>query len=259
METNRLCQLIISSEQRRKILVYLEEKPGTIAELRFRFAISTVHLSARLRELAEHDLVAVDNKTYTLTTRGRVLLDSYRPYADTVEVIDKFGSYWNSHDMSHIPRVFLSRIGELRHARYVEDDIEDMNRTRNLLMEIVGSAGHIRCVSPMFDETIVAGLIQICILGVPVSVVLDRETYSKLKSEYREMAARIERCDNFEIYVADCEAMTPFILTDAYLYFSMFYKNGKFDVNSNLVSQDEAAKRWGLDLFNYYKARSVKS
>lgn len=259
METNRLCQLIVSSEQRREILFYLEEEPRTITQLRSRFVIDTAHLSAKLRELEEYDLIAVDKKIYRLTTRGRIILNSYRPYADTVEVMGKFSSYWNTHDMSCIPGELLSRIGELHNSGYVEDDIYDMNRTRKLLMDIVGNARRIWCLSPMFDETIVAGLIQICILGVPVSVVLDRETYSKLKSEYPEMAARIEICDSFEISVADCEVMTPFILTDAYLYFSMFYKNGKFDMNSNLVSQDEAAKRWGMDLFNYYKARSVKS
>lgn len=259
METDRLCQLIVLSEQRREILSYLEEASRTVLELRSRLAIDTAHISTKLRELEEFDLIAVDNRTYRLTTRGRILLDSYRPYANTVEVIGKFSSYWNSHDMSCIPDELLSRIGELHNSRYVEDGIDDMNRTRKLLMEIVGNAGHIWCVSPMFEETIVAGLIQICILGVPISVVLDRETYRKVKGEYPEMAARIKSCDRFEIYVADCEVRTPFILTDTYLYFSLFYKNGKFDMNSNLVSQDEAAKRWGLDLFNYYKARSVKS
>lgn len=260
METSKLCQLIVSSELRREILFYLEEEPRPISELRARFEeIDTPHFSAKLRELEGYDLIAADaNKTYMLTTRGRILMKSYRPYSDTVEVIDRFGNFWNAHDMSCIPGELLRRIGELHNSWYVEDDIYDMNRTRNLLMDIVSNAEHIWGASPMFEETIVAGLIQICILGVPVSFVIDRETYQKVKSEYPEMAARIKSCERFELYVADCEIRSPFILTDAYLYISLFYKNGKFDINSNLVSQDETAKRWGLDLFNYYRARSVK-
>jgi predicted transcriptional regulator len=125
--------LIVSSEQRREILFYLEEEPRTIPELRSRFGIDTTHISAKLRELEEYELIAANNKTYRLTTRGRILLNSYRPYADTVEVIGKFDSFWTSHDMSDIPGELLSRIGELRNSRYVEDDIYDMNRTRKLL------------------------------------------------------------------------------------------------------------------------------
>lgn len=258
MDKNDLFHLILSSELRRNILYYIEGGPRTLSQLKSHFEIGPSQMSSKIHELLEYDLIAADNKTYRLTTTGKVVLNSYRPFASTVEVIDRFGDYWKSHDMSSLPPEFLSRIGEMHNSWYVEDDIYDMNRTRNLMMEIALKAKYIKGVSSVFDESIVRGLQYIGTKGVPISMVLTETVYQKLQTECPDLVEEISKGDHLTTYVTDCDLRSPFIVTDTHMYFSLYYENGKLDMNSNLVSEDEAAKTWGNDLFEYYQKRSVK-
>ena len=253
-----MLSLIASSKSRREILFYLEDGPKTHGDIKEHLHIGSPQLSLKIRELSEHNPISVRDRTYSLTTAGKVFLKNYRPLADTVELLEKHDDFWKSHEVSDIPDELLCRIGELHGSLCIEDDVYNMKRTWEVFVDIVRKARYIYGVSSIFDESIVALFSEVETKGIPISIVLCYTLYNRLMYECPELIFESTKFDNLEIYVSDVEIKTPFILTNDYICFSPYLVNGKFDLHSNLVGHDESSMLWGRDLFEYYRARSIK-
>ncbi|WP_424357981.1 helix-turn-helix transcriptional regulator [Methanocella sp. MCL-LM] len=258
MRDNDLLSLLASSKLRRDILIYLEDGPKTLSELRDHLGVGSSQLSTKLRELLEYDLISAERKTYTLTTQGSIILVNYWPLANTVDLFDRLGSFWNAHDIECIPEELRYRIGELHNARYVKDDTEDINRTLSMLLKIMTEAKQISGVSSIYEDSIVGSLLSRAKQGIPVEMILARSVMERMEKEHNNIFQEFSGCANYHHYATDEEIKTPLILTDTHLYFSTYYSDGMFDTQSNLISDDPVALKWGRDLLNYYKARAVK-
>lgn len=258
MRDNDLLSLLASSKLRRDILIYLEDGPRTLSELRDHLGVGSSQLSTKLRELLEYDLIAAERKNYSLTIQGRIILENYWPLANTVDLFDRHGSFWKTHDIECIPAELRTRIGELHNSEYVKDDTEDINRTLSMLLKIMTDAKQICGVSSIYEDSIVGTLLSRAKHGIPVEMILARSVMDRMEREHNDIFKEFSGCANYHHYAIDEEIKTPLILTDTHLYFSTYYSDGVFDTQSNLVSNDPVALNWGRDLFDYYKARATK-
>lgn len=258
MGENGLLYMLASSKMRRELLLYLEDGPKTLSDLKDHLGVTSPQLSIRIRELLEYNLISAERKTYSLTQQGRIVLANYRPFANTAELFDRHCDYWKTHDLNCVPEELRYRIGEICNSEFVRDDTENLNRTLQLLLKIWKNAKQIYGVSPIFDYNIVRALLESAKQGVHIEMVLTRAVYQKMASEHPEMIEEFLCCDNFHDYIVDEDIKTPFILTDRCFYFSNYYNDGTFDTESNLVSEEPLAIKWGRDLFEYYKSKAVK-
>jgi predicted transcriptional regulator len=62
--------------------------------------------------------------------------------------------------------------------------------------------------------------------------------------------------NNTSLYILDGDIKFAFVVTNKFLSLSLFFKNGIFDAQRDLISLDKSALKWGEALFNYYKERS---
>jgi predicted transcriptional regulator len=258
MVKRSLLDITTMSSIRKELLLYLEAGPRSLTEIREYMDITSPEVSPRLKELVEHGLVSVEDKRYMLAPMGKVLVSHLRPFVRTIDLFEKYPEFWESHDLSGIPDVMLGRIHELSHCQYIEDTPENIQLTKGEFENIVLNSKFIYGVSNVFDESMPGLFLKVFRKKIPVSVIFSGPVMGIINKKFVEMFLKYSRHDNIDVYLMAEEMKTSFILTDTHLYLSLFYKSGRHDLQSNLVGTDPEALKWGKDLFEHYKALSVK-
>lgn len=203
-------------------------------------------------------MIIYDSKKYHLTPMAKTIVKNFKPFVNTINVFDQYGEWWALHDLSSIPEELLYRIGEINNYFIIEDDPSDTNRTRAEFFNIVN---HSKCffgVSCVFLQTLPELFITAVKNSTPITIVVTDQIYSILKNDYNKEIKQFINNDNAELYVSNDNIKVSHVVSDDCLFFSLCYKNGKFDLQSNLVSNDPSSIKWGKDLFEYYRRRSIK-
>jgi predicted transcriptional regulator len=258
MDENELLNMLANSKIRREILLYLDSSPKTLSEIRGHLDVSASQMSIKLKELLEHNLIVADKKTVSLTPQGRVIMENYKPFANTAAVFDKLGEYWLIHDLDRVPNELRYRLGELAGADCIECDVSDMNRLKKYRDDAMKNAGWILSASPIFDEETAYMVFDLCKRGITIDIITSEEVVDRVKNGYSRDVTRILEIPNFSLYSTTTSLETPFILTDKSLYFSTYFKDGKADLQFALVGSDPATIRWGKDLYAYYLKSASK-
>jgi len=258
MVMSSLLNLLASSKMRRNILLFLEDGPRTLSEIKDHLDVGSPQLSSKMKELLEYDVIRSDRKTFSLTPQGRVILEKYTPFANTAEVFGKLSDYWRTHELDRVPEELMYRIGEICTAKCIENDVSDMNRLKNFRDQLMKNANWILSASPIFDEETSYLVFDLAARGVPVTIVTSNDVINRVSTEYVTDVQNILSIKAFSLYSSKTDIGTPFILTDKCLYFTIYYRDGKTDLQMALVSDDPAAIQWGKDLFTYYEKRAVK-
>lgn len=249
--------IVTLSGIRKELLLYLDEGPRSLSEIRECFDITSPEVSPRIKELIEHKLVTFESKKYILTPMGKTIIRNFRPFRDTLNVFEQYQDFWDEHDLSSIPDEFLFRIGELKNYIIIEDDTFNINRTLNELNNLVSNSKNLVGVSCAFDESFPDIFLNIA-KKVPVSTVVTEEIFKIINDNKYEKLKKEFINTNNSIYLLNEKIKISYVVNDDCLFFALCYKNGKLDLHSNIVSNDPSSIKWGKDLFEYYKIRSIK-
>lgn len=258
MVKKHILDIITSSGVRKELLLYLYDGSKTFTEIREHLDLTAPEVSPRIKELIEHDLITAEAKTYSLTPMGKAIMDNYLPLLNTIKTFEKHFDYWISHDLESIPPEFLLRIGEIGNAEYIEDNAENASRTRIELSNILSNSQYAFGVSNIFDDAFPDVTFNFIKSKKQISFITTPKIIGIFKIRQLPTFIKYSTYSNLSLYIINDDLKTSFIVTDKYLYLSINYKNGKFDTQSNLISEDKLALKWGMDLFEYYKSRSVK-
>lgn len=254
-----MLNIVAFSNVRKDVLLYLyDEGPKSFTEIRERFDITAPEISPRLKELVEHELVGVDSKKYFLTPMGRTIVRHFKPFAGTIDAFETHYDFWQAHDIGGIPDEFLSRISEVRNARYIEDDAENVSNTRLELSKILSESEYVCGAASIFGDDFPEMIFGFISDKKPFSLVTTPQIINIIKSKHLPTYLKYTTYGNVSMYLLKESLGLSFAVTDKYLFLSLNFRNGKIDSQSNLVSEDGAALKWGMDLFEHYKARSVR-
>jgi predicted transcriptional regulator len=250
--------IVMLSGIRKELLLYLDDGPRSLSEIRERFDITSPEVSPRIKELIENDLIKFEDKKYFMTPMGKTIVKNFRPFLDTVNVFDQNRDWWNEHDLSSIPEEMLYRIGEIKNYFIIEDDPSDMDRTRAEFFNIVNSSKSIVGVSCIFVDILPEFFINAIRNNTSTSIVITKQIYTIIKNDYPDMLSEFLESEKAELYVLDKDIKVSQVVTDNCLYITFNIKIGKFDMYSNLVSNDPSSIKWGRDLYEFYRKKSIK-
>jgi predicted transcriptional regulator len=120
MSIESLCDLFFefSNEDRLRMLRRLQRDHMTVTALSKELGLTTQETSRHLARLGETGLTIKNpNGTHSLTGYGELSLTQIDGFMFT----SSHREYFQNHDLTGIPPEFVSRIGELGNARYVDD------------------------------------------------------------------------------------------------------------------------------------------
>jgi predicted transcriptional regulator len=249
--------IVTLSGIRKELLLYLDDGSRSLSEIRDRFDITSPEVSPRIKELVEHNLVKFEGKKYILTPMGKTIVKNFRPFADTINVFNLYPDFWESHDLTCIPVEFLNRIGEVKNYIIIEDDMDNINKTKFEGIELIMQSKYLLAVSMLYDNDMPDLLLKLLNNNVNVSIIISQNVYDKIFNSDLSLK-KFKEYSNFNVYISNDNIRTAFTVNDFSIFLSLCYINGKFDLHSNCISDEKSAINWGNDLFEYYKNRSIK-
>lgn len=256
MVRKNLMDIVMLSGIRKELLLYLYEGPRSLSEIREQFDITSPEVSPRIKELVLHNLIKFEGKKYYLTPMGKTIVNNLLPFMDTINFFEQYPSYWESHDLTSIPEELLFRVGEIKNYMIIEDDNEDVNKTKIEGIELVMQSKFLLGVSTLYDNDMIQLLTKLFEKRIPISIIVNESVYNKLFTN--NINNKLDIYDDLNVYISHDNIKTAFIVNDFSLFLSLCYLNGKFDLHSNCISNEESAINWGKSLFEYYKKKSIK-
>ncbi|MGD1005372.1 MAG: winged helix-turn-helix domain-containing protein [Methanoregulaceae archaeon] len=253
-----LLNVIISSEKRRNLLLLLKNKSQTWDDIKIRLNVTATGMLPQIRILEEEGLIIKSGRSYSLTDLGHLLVHFLEPFITTWTVIETEKEFWQTHDISVLPKDLLLRIRELGAIQVIESSDEEIYESHKHFQDSVLNSRSLQGIAHMVHPIYPDLFLRLARTGAQTGLIVTRKVFNIVKGKYSQQLSEWLRFSNASMYVLDEDIKFSFIVTDKYLSLTLFYHNGVFDSKRDLISSDPSALKWGEDLFTYYMNRSQK-
>lgn len=252
-------ELIVLSQKRKEILLFLKENPKTILEIKEFLNLSSVAVLPQLKKLRENSLIIKKGETYSLSPLGIAIVSRLQPIVDLLKVFGTEYNYWENHAIECIPTPFLKRIGELSSFKLSQPP--DKTRLFDLHMECVENikkSNKICGVFSFFHPSYLSFYTDFIKMKKNVSIIVTPNIYERIKKEFGDILRESFKFGNASFYVCSKEIELSYLVTDIFLSLTLPFSDGSFDYQRDVLSFDPPALKWGEELFAYYTEMSDK-
>jgi len=252
-------ELMVLSEKRKEILLFLKESPKTILEIKEFLNLSSVAVLPQLKKLRENSLVIKKGEVYSLSPLGIAIVGRLQPMVDLLKVFGSEYSYWENHAIDCIPAPFMGRIGELSNCTLSQPP--DKTRLFDLHIECVENvekSNKISCIFSFFHPSYLSFYTDFIKMEKEVSIIVTSHVYERIKREFEDILRKSFKFGNASFYVCSREIELSYLVTDTFLSLTLPFSDGSFDYQRDVLCFDPAALKWGEDLFAYYRDISNK-
>ena len=249
---------VLRSNVKINILETLSSNPLTRDEMIKILKLSKNTLRINLRELMELNLIEMRNDNrYIPTVKGRIITANFKNSIKNLATIEKFKNFFETHYIDAIPDEYLYKIGNLWECELIVDTDEDLFRVYKNFLKILEESVYIYGVAPILSEGYVESIYKTLKMKEEVNLVITRQVFDKLSKEYKKQLENA-LTTNFSIRISKEDIKLGLTVTDKYLSFGLYTKDGKrYDPNVDLVGSSKEALSWGMGLFKYYWNRSI--
>ncbi|HIH75654.1 MAG TPA: winged helix-turn-helix domain-containing protein [Methanosarcina sp.] len=244
------------SDKRKDLLLLLMEEPRNIDDIKNILNVTSSAIMTQIKILISQGLIIHEDDLYKLSDIGKVVVKKMVPLLNTLGVFSENMDYWENHNINAIPAYLLDRIDDLGHCEFVEPDLDRMYETPQRIEEKLLQSTHVMEVSSYFNPAYPSTYVELVKKGTEISLIITKPVFERLKKEYSTSLREYLERDNAKIFVCDCPVkVASSIVTDRFLAFSLFYRNGIYH-NHAMMSIEKTALKWGEDLFLHYMKSS---
>lgn len=260
MTSQNMLRLAACSNLRRKLITSLKEGRKPLSELRNDVEVSSTTAIHALRELEKGKLIYQDEvRNYALTKIGEILALKMDDFLDAIDVLQKYERFWHEHDLDDIPPSLLERIGDLRNSMPLVGTPTNMFKSHTTFIQVLEEANEVKGIYPIFDLeylTTIEDLVKR--KGIDVEIIVTNEVLDSIAGVIETEEAFLDSFhgSNFTLFAIDSAIKLSLTLTDSIFYLGLFARNGLYDYNRALISDDERALSWGRKLHEHYRTLS---
>lgn len=254
----KLLETITFSKKRENLLILLKDGPKTLDSIRTSLKVTSSGIIPQIRKMEGQNLVQQEGRSYVLTDIGTLIAEVFYPLIKTIDIMEKHKKFWMNHDLKAIPKHLLNRIYELGNCCLIESDISEMYEPHKQFMDALSKSKKIMGISPVFHHSYPPFFLQLAESGVEISLILTRKVFDKTKNEYADSLQKFLDLQTTELYVSDEDIRLASGVTDCFFSISLFFKNGGYDSQRDLISYDHSAIKWGEELFHHFLMSSNK-
>jgi predicted transcriptional regulator len=244
------------SKVRTKILLCLRAGVKNTSDMEKEIGIRNTTILHAIKEMAESKMVARTEKGYALTNLGMMQACMLNEMIDFVLVLERYGDFWQTHDISAIPDSLMTRIGMLSKSEILEGNPADILKTQEFFISELRRSTEIRGLSPIiipgYEEAVATATMN----GAEVDLILTKPVIDIVIREHIEILNQLLECENFGLYRIDSEVPAAFTVTNSLFSLGLFRVDGGYDVGKDLNCMGETAIEWGNELFDHYLRRS---
>ena len=89
--------------------------------------------------------------------------------------------------------------------------------------------------------------------GAKVELILTDKILDILFKEHYDLLKEVENTGRLGLFKIDRDVRVAFTVTDKLISLGLFGQDGTYDMLSDLFCYGEKAKKWGMELFEYYR------
>lgn len=251
---------IYSSRLKIQILLTLLHNNTSLSRLRDVTGSTSQALIPKIRTLEKQGLIESVNYEYCITPVGWVVAMNVEQFIEIIGGISQHHTFFTDHDLSDLPKIFLSRISDLYESETKQDTTTDMFFVYSHYLEILKDAAYIHGISSVASPGLARFIAEKVVTGIPVELVVNNEVVELLSKEpYASNMQEIVSYHNFSVWVTCEKLRVGLTVTDKYLSLGLFKKDTNiYDSSADLFSNEPRAVEWGENLFRYYKERSTR-
>lgn len=248
------------SNLRRNIMISLKGGKKQLGELRDDLKVSSTTAIHALRELEKGTLIFQgEDRAYALTIIGEIIALKLEDYINAIDTLKKHEKFWLEHDLRDIPVALLEKIGDLSKSVLLSDTPTDTFKSHTTYIQILEHATEVHGIYPIFNLEyfeILKDLVRR--KKIDVEIIVTNEVLDSIGGliETEEPVKDFFEDPNFALFAVDEPIKIALTLTDSVFYLGLFARNGLYDYNRALLSDDQTALSWGKALYAHYRRLS---
>lgn len=245
-----------------KIMISLSEGSKNIKDLEKCMGIPHHTILNNIIELKKEDLIRSNKNNYCLSRFGEKIVFELIDTIKTFAVLKNNRELWLNHEIDSIPPELLLKIGDLNNSKLIKSKNIDVAKIHDIHTQVVLNSKKVNGVSPIFYSDYIKTFDEILKKNIDVELILTDSVFKKtiklLNSKDLEKLKRLILQEKLKLWEIKEEVKVAFTVTDNFITFGVFSKNGMYDSTKNLISNDAAAIKWGNELFEYYLKKAKK-
>lgn len=250
-----LSDTIWLSEKRKRLLLLLMEGPRDIEQIKKALNVTSKSMMPQIKILMDHNLIQEEDRVYSLSNIGKIIVDNMNPLLNTIEVIEENPEYWATRDLSPIPAEFRQKLGELGDCMVIEPDINHLFDLPEEFTENLGKSDKVKTMLSYFHPLYPRIYHDIQKKGIKLDLIFTEKVYNRMIEECYEKINDMANAQNTNLYVLRNGIGTTITVTDMFIYLCLFNKNGIYD-HKKIMSFDDTAILWGERIFDHYKSKA---
>jgi predicted transcriptional regulator len=257
LDVDKALRLAVCSDQRKDILLLLNDGIKSLRELRDELKLSPPAIIHALRELQKSHFIRRDSKrNYLVTPIGRSAARKVIDFQGAMAVLRKNEAFWSEHDMDGIPDRLFDTIGSLRDAGLIAGTPTDIFKALRHFVDLFRDSKVVRMVSPFYIQDIGQLALQQFARQQRVELVLTDEVSRHLINEIGRERLSKACSERLALYEIRENPKLVLVVADAFMALALLRLDGTFDYSYALTSQNKDAIAWGQELFEYHVASS---
>ena len=244
---------LLTSSMRTLILVVLYNNRKNLNEIRDELKKPSATILHGLKELEENNLVKKDRKYYSLTSNGYLLATNVIKLIDNWYTIEKNKFFWNNHDLSGIPEIFLNKLYLLKDAEFISSTTSDLSNAFNTYIQLISTSKELKIILPIYSENHFKHYIKLLkndqlesltiMLNTNILQMIKRSRYLKKSLLEDERVSIIEISDEPKLFLT---------FSKDFMTLTLFFKDAHYDDSQIIVDKHKSAIKWSDNLFKEY-------
>lgn len=239
----------MSNENRYGVLLILRKQAKRIADLTREMNLATTEVRRHVSRLAEVDLIQRDiGGFYHLTPYGETSLLLFQELI----FLSSNSEYFKTHTLSKIPTGYVKQIGKLGASIKLNDAMDFLRHTENLLKE---SKEYAWLLVDQFPMNSLSSIVEAIEHGVKFRIIEPRERIldpdiESMTSEETQALSRTRQTPLVEQRMVD-EVNVHLFLSENQCVVAFPTSNGQYDYRG-FTATDDSSLKWCRELFQNY-------
>jgi len=254
-----LVELIFLSDKRKQLLLFLRSGPKNMDEITETLQVNSTSILPQIKKLKDMSLVIQEDKMYSLSLIGKVLVEKMQPLVSTIELFEENFDYWSEKDLQGIPLPFRKKLGELGKCKLIQPDLDRMFELDQEVVENLSGSSNVLEAIAYFHPPMISLYQELAKKGVQFSILMSEPVLQRYYSDYTEDFRDMIALKNVKIFRYSGELrIASLTITDKFFMISLFPKNQKHFDRESLICYEPSALNFGTELFNELLASSTQ-
>lgn len=249
-------KFLTKSEIRIDILKCLKEKPYSVKEIVNNTGMRYSSVSSNMHKLELNNHVYKEDGKFKMNILTEMYLENLLDFNKSLKIIIEYEKFWHKHNIDEMNYTSIKNLTDIYNSKLIESTSVDIYKTYNAIKSQIIGSKNIRAIFPYLHPEFPKIIENELKNGAEIELIVNYAIYKNLVFDINTNVYQQGITNNklkivpvkkqLNIYLAIC---------DNSMSMGLFKNDESFDQNRILISSNEKAINWSLNLFNDIKNR----